>query len=129
MVGVLTLALAVPNTCTAGQQEWATTGKILTGVLLGGLFFNACAARPPCDNATVVCEQPVYEYQTVTRVYSAPACGPVYVSPRIVYVSPYCPPPRVVYAPPVVVYRGAGCRGYQTPFRGHPGYGSRHGGR
>ena len=86
---VLAVAVALTQTALAGDREWATAGKVLTGVVLGAAIVHA------------VQPQPTYVYTTPPVVYaSAPA--PVVHAPRPVIYAP----PRVVYAlpsPPVVV--------------------------
>jgi len=72
----------------AGDREWATAGKILTGVVAGAVIASAIEPAP------------VYTYQTATW-YAPP---PVYVQPApvVVYSAPVCvrPAPVVVFAPP-----------------------------
>ena len=72
----------------AGDREWATAGKILTGVVAGAVIARAIEPAP------------VYTYQTATW-YAPP---PVYVQPApvVVYSAPVCvrPAPVVVFAPP-----------------------------
>lgn len=81
----------------AGDREWATAGKILTGIAAAQLLFG-CATR------------------TVTYVESAPCYpAPCYVAP-VTYCAPPPPPPVVVQPvyyspppPPVVVHRAVYC--------------------
>jgi len=88
------LAIAGMNlqTANAGEREWATVGKVLTGVVAVNILANALDVHP--------------RYAT-TYTYSEPAyCPPqtvVYApAPRVVYA----PPPRMVYYQPrPVVYR------------------------
>src|SRR5215510_14724553 len=68
---------------TAGDQEWATAGKILTGVVAASVISKAF--------------EPFPVYQTTTT-YSPPAV--VYASPPPVAVQPM---PTVVYQHPVYV--------------------------
>jgi len=79
---------------SAGDCQWATAGKILTGVVAGAAIASAIAPAP------------VYTYQTPTW-YAPPP--PVYVHPApvVVYSAPVCarPGPVVVYAPPRPVVR------------------------
>src|SRR2546425_4790599 len=74
----------------AGDREWATAGKILTGVVAGAVIASAI--------------EPVYVYPTTPCYYAPP---PVYVQPApvVVYRAPVCvqPAPVVVYSPPPVV--------------------------
>jgi hypothetical protein len=94
------LAIAGMNiqTAKAGDREWATLGKVVTGVAVGALIINALDCEPA--------------HCSVSYNYSAPPClppAPVVCAPSpVVYASAQvvCAPPRVVYAPrPVVVYR------------------------
>lgn len=102
-VSVLALAGTSLHTARAGDREWATVGKILTGVAVGAVVASALDARPV--------------HATISYTYAAPApCPP----PAVVYCPPpplpppvaYCPPPRqvIVYEPvcappPVVVIK------------------------
>jgi len=76
----------------AGDREWSTAGKILTGVVAGAVIASAIEPAP------------VYTYQTATW-YAPPP--PVYVQPApvVVYSAPVCarPAPVVVFAPPRAV--------------------------
>ncbi len=117
---ILTVAVAGMSlqNATAGDREWATAGKILTGVVAGTVIARALAPQP----TYVYAPAPTYVYQPApTYVYAPPppAPAPVMVMPaRVVYAAPpmvyapapvVCmPAPRVVYAaPPMVVYRPA----------------------
>lgn len=93
-----TLAVAgatLPN-AQAGDREWATAGKILTGVFAGSVLTRAFESAP------------VYTYQTATYV-TPTVCDPVpvYVQPAPVYAQPapvyVQPAPVVVYPQPVYV--------------------------
>jgi hypothetical protein len=105
------------QTARAGDREWATVGKVLTGVAAGVVIANALDAQPAY--ASVHVGSPGYSVS-----YSV--CAP-----------PPCPPPRVVCAPPpVVVYQPVVCAPYRVvyasadygPGRGH-GWGHGHHGR
>lgn len=101
-----TLALAgtAVQNVQAGDREWATAGKILTGVFAGSVLTRAFEPAP------------VYTYQTATYVtptVCAPApvvvqSVPVYVHPAPVYVQPapvwVQPAPVYVQPAPVFVY-------------------------
>jgi hypothetical protein len=97
-VAVAVVGVSV-NTAHAGDREWATVGKVLTGVAAGVVIANAMDHGPG--------------YASVS--YSSYGCGPSGVSVRYsTYAPAPCPPPpRVVYVapapvcapPPVVVYR------------------------
>jgi len=73
----------------AGDREWATAGKILTGVVAGAVIASAIAPAP------------VYTCQAAGW-YAPPP--PVYVRPApvVVYSTPICvrPAPVVVVGPP-----------------------------
>ena len=79
------------QTVSAGDREWATAGKILTGVVAGAVIARAIEPAP------------VYAYPTTTVYYAPPR--PVYVQPApvVVYAPPVCIRPVPVYvAAPVV---------------------------
>jgi hypothetical protein len=86
---------------SAGDREWATAGKILTGVVAGAVIASAIEPAP------------VYRYQSATW-YAPPP--PVYVqrAPVVVYSAPVCvrPAPVIVFAPPRPVVRFSIGRGY-----------------
>lgn len=93
MIALMTLAVAgagLPQ-ASAGDREWATAGKILTGVVAASVLAKALEPAP-CVTTT---------YYPVTTVVSAP---PVSVQPAPVYVQPT---PVVVPAPPPVLVRPA----------------------
>ena len=113
-------------------RDWATAGKILAGVVIGGILSGGCSpqvvertvyvSQPVYVAQQVYVPQPVYVQQTVTYV---PPCPVVYTAPCPVV---YAQPCRVVYAPPCpTVYvsrsydRGWDCHG--------PGVGHIDGGR
>lgn len=106
LTGTVVLALAGGSlqSARAGDQEWATVGKVLTGVAVAGIIVAATDGHAQCS---------------VNYTYSSPAycppcpppppcnsyCPPP--APPVVYCPPpvaYCPPPAVCYAPPVVAY-------------------------
>lgn len=113
LAGLTTLALAA-GPARAGDSEWATAGKILTGVALVNLF--AGTAAPACQSTRTV------EYRST-----------YYPPPEVVeYRTTYCPPPPVVVYPSrhVRVYRETYCPPpvYVAPRpRYHDRYESRHG--
>jgi len=97
LTGLMTLALAGANlqTARAGNCEWATVGKVLTGVAVAGLIVAAANGHAQAD---------------VTCAYGAPAYCPPPAPACNYYPAPpppvvYCPPPVVVAPCPVVVYR------------------------
>jgi len=85
VAAVLALTGAQIQTAKAGDQEWATAGKILTGVAIGAVIAGA-----------------VDSHASYSVTYSS---GPAYCPPpRVVYPAPvYYAPPRVVVAPQPVV--------------------------
>lgn len=113
MAGLMMAAAAMPGTAQAGQREWATAGKILTGVFVGGAVLNACGSRP--TRTEIVYERPVHRPQPVYRYYGPQRCEPP--------VMRTCPPPRYERAPvcreqPIIRYLGDGRRVYQPPVHG-----------
>lgn len=85
VAAALAFAGAQIQTAKAGDQEWATAGKILTGVAIGAVIASA-----------------VDSHVGYSVTYSS---GPAYCPPsRVVYPAPvYYAPPCVVVAPPPVV--------------------------
>src|SRR5437762_2164099 len=73
----------------AGDREWATAGKILTGVVAGAVIANAIQPAP------------AYAYQSAGWYVPPP---PVYVQPApvVAYSAPVCvrPAPVIVIAAP-----------------------------
>ena len=101
---VLALAGASLQTARAGDREWATAGKVLTGVAIAGLVV-AAAGGAPC-NVNCAYSAPVYCPPSAPpcNYYSAP---PAAYWPPAVVVQPapvvYCPPPVVACGGPVVI--------------------------
>lgn len=98
---ILAIAGANLQTARAGDREWATAGKILTGVVAGAVLASAVNAQPVTYSASY------YGYHP-----------PVYVHPAPVYT--YCPPPpppRVVVMPAPVVIAPSPVIVYRTPVR------------
>ena len=87
------VAMGAP-TAHAGDREWATVGKVLTGVAAGVVIANAFNPPPACASVSYGYATPGYSISYT--VSAPPPCPP---PPRVV-----CPPPRVVCAPPPVVY-------------------------
>ncbi|MGC8885537.1 MAG: hypothetical protein ACP5MG_00060 [Verrucomicrobiia bacterium] len=123
-IGILGATSTFP--VKAGDREWATAGKIMTGVVAGIALANLLAPEPPpvvyTSSSTVYVPQPqttVVVPQTVTTVVtqqqvvvqSAPVAvqtQPAVVvqsTPVVVQTVPVVPAPVVVAPPPVVVYR------------------------
>ena len=75
------------QTASAGAREWATAGKILTGVVAASIIAHASDERP--------------------AYYSTP----YYAPPAVFYYDPppvvCAPPPRTVFCPPPVYFRPA----------------------
>ena len=86
---IITLAGASLQSARAGDREWATVGKVLTGVAVAGLIVAASDGHAQCS---------------VNYSYSSPAYCPPCPPPPCSYH--YCPPPAppVVYCPQPVVY-------------------------
>jgi hypothetical protein len=118
VAAAIALGAAQINTAKAGDREWATAGKILTGVAIGTVVASA-----------------VNTHANYSVTYSA---GPAYCPPPVVYA----PPPRVIVAPapvfcappPVVVYRPAVVCAppvryvrFDRHYHGHGHYGRHHG--
>jgi hypothetical protein len=119
MVVVLTVP-AWPTAALAGRDEWATAGKILTGVMAAQILLG-CA--PTVRHETVVVERPVYHevryyYPPVVRyetVYLVPPqhCAPPWRPHG--HGWRHRPPPHAPMCPP----HGAR-RLIQPPVPGHP---------
>ncbi len=91
---IATLAMAAvlaggTQRAAAGDREWATARKILTGVVSGAVIANAIQPTP------------VYSYESPTW-YAPPLVVYAQPAPVVVYSAPVCarPAPVVVYAPP-----------------------------
>jgi len=85
--GIATMSLAPAH---AGEHEWATAGKILTGVMAVGLLANMSYAAPPCREV-VYCPPPM---PAASVVPAPPPCG-WYAPPR-----PHHGRTTVICAPP-----------------------------
>lgn len=85
-VAVAVVGMSV-QTARAGDREWATVGKVLTGVAAGAVIARAI------DGPT---------YVSASYGYGAPAYSVTVAAP-----APCPPPPPVVYAPAPVVYAPA----------------------
>jgi len=106
LLTTLALTAASAPDARAGDKEWATAGKILTGVFAGSVLTRALDPAPrhvyhtttvyqtaPAVVSTPVCVQPqiVYAPPAPVVVQTAPVVvqpAPVYVQPRVVYVQP-----------------------------------------
>lgn len=108
VTAVTLLGVGLPRS-VAGDREWATAGKVLTGVVAASVL--ARALEPP----PVYVAPPTYTY---TYTYAYPGYpGTTVVAPPVamaapVYVAPPPPPPPVyvVPPPPVVMYGPPACR-------------------
>ena len=113
LTGAVVLALADANlqTARADDREWATAGKVLTGMAVVGLVAAAIdghaqgsvsysCGTPPC------CTPP-------PAVYCLPPAPPCNYQPAPPPPMVYCPPPVVVYRAPVVVYPSYQYAGHQ----------------
>ena len=95
ILGVTAAAILAAGTpsASAGDCEWATAGKILTGVVAGTFLAHALApahchtySAPACSTPTVVYQTPTVVYQTPAVVYQTPVV--VRPAPVVVYHSP-----------------------------------------
>lgn len=94
VLAICGLLVASAQQSHAGDREWATAGKVLTGVIVGAVI--AKSFEPVHTHAPVVTHAP-------PPVVYCPA--PVVVQPRVVYTQPVCvqPAPVVVHPAPVIV--------------------------
>lgn len=101
---LMTMALTTAGftQAAAGDREWATAGKVLTGVVAGAFIARALDPGPPVYVAPAYAPAPVV-YHTPPVVYQP---APVVHHPAPVYVAAPAIPPVVVVpaAPTVVVY-------------------------
>lgn len=100
------LLLAGAQQSHAGDREWATAGKVLTGVIAGAVIAKSFEPAPVYTETRVVYQSapaPVVYQPAPTVVYQS---APVVVQPRVVYVQPapvvYHPAPVIVHRAPVV---------------------------
>lgn len=91
----LTLVGGGIQSAKAGDSEWATAGKVLTGIAAVAVLSHALAPSPP----PAYYAAPRYNYYAPAPVVFSPAPPVVYAPPPVVYVP----------APPVVVYRAPVC--------------------
>ena len=130
MITATTLALVAAanmQSSLAGDREWATAGKVLTGIAAASIITRALEPRPavvyapaptvvyqtvPVTTAAVVTSQPIATSPDAPTIPAAPVVGTqtvVVQQPQVVYQQPavvYAPAP-VVYAPAPVVYAPA----------------------
>lgn len=100
------LLLAGAQQSHAGDREWATAGKVLTGVIAGAVIAKSFEPAPVYTETRVVYQPapaPVVYQPAPTVVYQS---APVVVQPQVVYVQPapvvYHPAPVIVHRAPVV---------------------------
>ena len=112
---ILAIAGTSVQKAKAGEQEWATVGKVLTGAAIGAIVVSALDCAPAhCSVSytvsTPVCPPPAPVVCTPAPVVYAPP--PVVVRPAPVVCAPppvvvvrqpvvYAPAPAVVYHPPI----------------------------
>lgn len=82
--GIVAWALLAPQQATAGNSEWATAGKILTGLLAAQVLTNGFDCAPRSRRVHVVEERIVYRPKVIVErwVVEEPR---VIVEERIVY--------------------------------------------
>jgi hypothetical protein len=107
LITIAVLSATLTAQTFAGDREWATVGKVLTGVAVIHVIDRI--VNPPTQ-VVYVQPQPVVYAQPVVYVQPQPV---VYVQPVVVQPQPvvYYQPANVVYAQPqpvVVVYGGWG---------------------
>lgn len=120
---LLTMALTTAgfSQATAGDREWATAGKVLTGVVAGAVIARALDPGPPVYVAPAYVPAPVvYQsapvvYQPAPVIVAAPPVRPVVVVPPAPTVVVYQQP---VYAP--VYYRPAPVMMHRVPVYAAP---------
>lgn len=125
LIAILTASavLGLSAQKAAADGGWATTGKILTGLVIGGAVARALEPAPTvvyaAPPAVVYTPAPAYTYTPAPVVAAAPAvapapvyvqapAAPVYVQPApvVVYSAPvYRPYPYYYCAPPLVSFR------------------------
>lgn len=94
---VLAVAAMLAPRAQAGDREWATAGKVLTGFIAGAAIMHALQPQPTC----VYTAPPVVYAPAPPPVVYAPAPPPPVVYSPVVYAP--APPPVVVYSAPVWV--------------------------
>ena len=97
VITALAIIAASHQSAYAGDREWATAGKVLTGVVAGAVLLKAFEPAPVYYQSTTYYSPPV------VQVVAPPA---VYIQPARVVMSP--PPvlvqPAPIYVPAVPVY-------------------------
>ena len=98
IAAVVALAGTQIQTARAGNREWGTAGRVLTGVAAGVVIASAVDARA--------------NYSAGYYGYNRSGCSENYrynYCPPPAPVVSYCPPPVVCYRPPVVYAPRAYC--------------------
>lgn len=93
LITIAALGATLTSQTFAGDREWATVGKVLTGV--AAIHVIDRVLNPPTQVVYVQPQPVVYAQPVVVQPQSV-----VYVQPQqVVYVQPsyYCPPPAIVY--------------------------------
>lgn len=93
LITIAALGTTLTTQTFAGDREWATVGKVLTGVAVIQVVDRVL--NPPPQVVYVQPQQVVYSQPVVVQPQPV-----VYVQPQpVVYVQPsyYCPPPAIVY--------------------------------
>ncbi len=93
LITIAALGATLTSQTFAGDREWATVGKVLTGV--AAIHVIDRVLNPPTQVVYVHPQPVVYSQHVVVQPQPV-----VYVQPQpVVYVQPsyYCPPPAIVY--------------------------------
>lgn len=97
----LMMATAIPATPSlAGEKEWATAGKILTGVFAVGILAELCSTPAQACASQVVAPPTVVVQETRVVTYTPPP--QVIYETRVITQPQYIPVPVVQYQPAVV---------------------------
>ena len=87
----------------AGDREWATVGKVLTGVAAGVVIAKAVDSHSSYVSASYGSYGNSSGYSVSYSVGAPPSCPPPCPPPRVVCA------PQVVYVPAPVVYQPVYC--------------------
>lgn len=110
-VSVLLAALTLTSSAFAGDREWATVGKVLTGVAAVTVIDRI--VNPP--QPVVVYAQPVVVYQPAVIASPVVIASP----PTVVYVQPA---PVIYYQPAPVIYYQPAPVFFNHPHHFHRGW-------